>query len=824
MATEETMTLKQILAERTREGTLYKKLANDWVHCYACGHNCKIPPGRDGVCRVRFNDGGTLRVPWGYVGGVQLDPVEKKPFFHAFPGALAMSFGMLGCDFHCSYCFAPTTRIATSEGLMRIDSLFAEGETEWSKGSEEIRRPMREVRVYTHTGQLHGVSKLFRHPYKGKMMRVRPWYLPPLECTPEHEFLVIDAPPSSNPPPHFVRAEHLTPDHLLAVPKHFSFSHPVVFNTAELLQPLVKPYKAKRTIGREALEEVMRLSAEGLSSREIGARVGKEASRMRHLRSKLNRGDWDLERLGEVNAPLTVEAGGVRLPKEHQPGIPHLLALDVPLAKLLGYYCAEGCVSRSKDRVHAATLNFSFGHHEEGLANEVIELLGDVFNVHAYKVYRDTTIGVAVDKASVALCFESLCGHRARAKRVPPTLYQAPREVAESFLRAYAAGDGSLYANGLTQIGTVSEELAYGVAGLVLKLGLLPSISSRCLPNNLIMGRQVNSAPYFYNVNWYFHQPRRKFAWEDENYWYIRLRAVDTFDYDDDVYNLEVEGDHSYIANLIATHNCQNWVTSQALRDPVAGAPPKNISPEEFASLARQYKAKIVTSTYNEPLITSEWGIEIFKVARRYGLVTSYVSNGNGTPEVLDYLRPHVDLYKVDLKGFNDRNYRKLGGVLKNTLDTIKMLYEQHFWLEIVTLIVPGFNDSDAELKDIADFLVSISPDIPWHVTAFHQDYKMTDPDNTSVSTLIRAAEIGYHVGLHYVYAGNLPGHVGRYENTYCPNCNELLVERWGFKVLRNRVRDGGCPKCKTTIPGVWSERKLETMRAVKLANEQIRK
>lgn len=249
---------------------------------------------------------------------------------------------------------------------------------------------------------------------------------------------------------------------------------------------------------------------------------------------------------------------------------------------------------------------------------------------------------------------------------------------------------------------------------------------------------------------------------------------------------------------------CQNWVTSQALRDPNATASPEFITTEDFVALAFQYGAKIVTSTYNEPLITSEWAVEVFKVAKRYGLVTSYVSNGNGTPEVLEYIRPWVDLYKVDLKGFDDKHYRKLGGVLQHVLDTIKMLYEKKFWLEIVTLFVPGFNDSEAEMKDIANFLVSVSLDIPWHVTAFHSDYKMMETDNTPVQTLLRAAEIGYEAGLHYVYAGNIPGRVGKYENTYCPTCGELLIERWGFKVLKNNLNDGCCPKCSAAIPGFW--------------------
>jgi pyruvate formate lyase activating enzyme len=249
---------------------------------------------------------------------------------------------------------------------------------------------------------------------------------------------------------------------------------------------------------------------------------------------------------------------------------------------------------------------------------------------------------------------------------------------------------------------------------------------------------------------------------------------------------------------------CQNWITSQALRDPVAGTPPNVVTPERIVGIALDHNVPVLTSTYNEPLITSEWAVEIFKLARKYNIICSYVSNGNGTPEVLDYIKPYVQLYKIDLKSFRQKNYQQLGGKLDNVLYTIRRLHELGIWVEIVTLVVPGFNDSDEELTDIANFLVSVSPDIPWHVTAFHQDYKMTEPDNTPVETLIRAAEIGYARGLHFVYAGNIPGRVGRYENTYCPSCNELLIERYGFMVKQNRLVDGCCPRCKRQIPGVW--------------------
>jgi pyruvate formate lyase activating enzyme len=204
-------------------------------------------------------------------------------------------------------------------------------------------------------------------------------------------------------------------------------------------------------------------------------------------------------------------------------------------------------------------------------------------------------------------------------------------------------------------------------------------------------------------------------------------------------------------------------------------------------------------------LITSEWAVDVFKEARKLGLNTSYVSNGNATEEVLDYLKPWVDFYKVDLKSFNDRDYRQLGGKLDTVLRTIEMLWAKGFWVEVVTLVVPGFNDKVDELRKMAKFLAGVSPDIPWHCTAFHPDYKMQDRDATPAATLARADKIGLEAGLRYVYAGNLPGQIGRGENTYCPQCHELLIERYGFQVREYRLTDDNkCPKCSTAIAGRW--------------------
>jgi len=251
---------------------------------------------------------------------------------------------------------------------------------------------------------------------------------------------------------------------------------------------------------------------------------------------------------------------------------------------------------------------------------------------------------------------------------------------------------------------------------------------------------------------------------------------------------------------------CQNWVTSQALRDPHAGAPPRDITPVALVEDAQRQGAKLVVSTYNEPLITIEWAVAIFKEARQQGLSTAFVSNGNGTRRALEYLRPHIDAYKVDLKSFDDRRYRDLGGRLQPILETIRWLHEAGVWVEIVTLLIAGFNDSDAELRSLTQFIASVSPEIPWHVTAFHKDYRMTDPADTTPDMLLRAAGIAREAGLRYVYAGNQPGRVGELEHTRCGGCGERLISRYGYLIQGYRLTaNGGCPRCGARIPGLWS-------------------
>jgi pyruvate formate lyase activating enzyme len=324
----------------------------------------------------------------------------------------------------------------------------------------------------------------------------------------------------------------------------------------------------------------------------------------------------------------------------------------------------------------------------------------------------------------------------------------------------------------------------------------------------MIEGRVVTRAPHQYTVVWYEDCSVERRIVETDKFYLIPIRQLESEAFQGYVFNMEVEDEHNYLAGFLLVSNCQNWLTSQAMRDPSSDVSInyiRKMTPQDMVKLAHRTNASAVVSSYNEPLITSEWAVSIFKEAKAAGLMCAYVSNGNNTPEVMEYIRPYISAYKVDLKCMQDKNYRKLGGVLQNTLDGIKRAHDLGLWVEIVTLTIPDFNDSSEELWDAARFIASVSRDIPWHVTAFHKDYKMTDHDNTDVKTLLRAAEIGKEAGLKFVYAGNLPGMVGEYEDTFCPQCNYRLIHRTGYIIREYHITaEGKCPNCQSKVPGLW--------------------
>ncbi|MCC6299351.1 MAG: radical SAM protein [Anaerolineales bacterium] len=785
----------------TTTGELYEKLDDGAVRCFACGHRCLIRDGKRGICQVRFNRDGELRVPHGYVAALQSDPVEKKPFFHVLPSAHALTFGMLGCDYHCGYCFTGDTMVITNRGPIELQSAFELGEKRIKQPDGEISFPVG-LRAVSSSGSLRDVKGVFCHSYQGDLIRITPYYLPALRCTPDHRVYATN---DVSKPPALVYARDLTKDSYLAVPKKYSFSSPQVIDVERILGSHQVSYQTPWKLSKDEMQRIMALSADGRSSREIGSMFGKSGSYIRHLRGKIKKG-----MATEVKTSRAyIQNGYLRFPNERQPGIPLKIKFGVEVAELFGYYCAEGSVVSAKDRPNSFTVNFSFSKNESHLAERVIQLLRFCFGVDGKLVHRATTLAVSVSKASLGILLKALAGERSTKKRVPEMLFNAPREVVKAFLHAYIEGDGHKFPNGKVTSTTVSRNLAYGVAWLALKSGYFPSVyDAEMSETATVQGRVVRRAPHQYTVVWYETSEVQRKIVEAKDFHLTPLKGIERETFKGSVFNMEVDEEHNYLANFFLVSNCQNWLTSQAMRDPTSDESVnyiRKISPQGMVDYARKTKASIVVSSYNEPLITSEWAVEIFKEAKAAGLMCAYVSNGNNTPEVMEYIRPYISAYKVDLKCMQDKNYRKLGGVLQHTLDGIKRAHESGLWVEVVTLTIPGFNDSNEELWDAARFIAGISKDIPWHVTAFHKDYKMTDPDNTDAKTLLRTAEIGREAGLKFVYAGNLPGQVGEYEDTFCAQCNFRLIKRRGYVIQEYHLTaEGKCPKCGTNLPGVW--------------------
>ncbi|MCJ7664954.1 MAG: AmmeMemoRadiSam system radical SAM enzyme [Desulfobacterales bacterium] len=248
--------------------------------------------------------------------------------------------------------------------------------------------------------------------------------------------------------------------------------------------------------------------------------------------------------------------------------------------------------------------------------------------------------------------------------------------------------------------------------------------------------------------------------------------------------------------------HCQNHEISQLPRDreSIIG---EKVSCQEIVTRALTYDCASISYTYTEPTIFFEYAYETATIARRKGIKNNFVTNGYMTAEALDMIAPYLDGANVDIKAFSKEFYKKIcGAKLKHVLESITRMHDLGIWVEVTTLIIPTLNDAEAELREIARFLFSCSPAIPWHVSAFYPTYRMLDKPRTSPEIIRRAREIGLEEGLRYVYSGNIPGDEG--ENTSCYHCKKVLIRRHGYQVAENSVTEGKCPHCGTPIEGVW--------------------
>ena len=245
---------------------------------------------------------------------------------------------------------------------------------------------------------------------------------------------------------------------------------------------------------------------------------------------------------------------------------------------------------------------------------------------------------------------------------------------------------------------------------------------------------------------------------------------------------------------------CQNWEISQASkRDRNAAG--EEIAPEDIIKRAKKAGCKSISYTYTEPTIFFEYAYNVARLAKEQGLYNNFVTNGYMTSEALDKIKSYLDAANVDLKGFSEVFYSKFCNAhLEPVLDSIKRMRDLGIWIEITTLIIPGQNDSEKDLRGIAEFIARINKEIPWHISRFHPDYKYLDSAATPIETLRMAKKIGEDAGLHYIYLGN----VTEGNDTHCRNCKNLLVKRIVFDIIENNIRDGRCFKCGTAVSGIF--------------------
>lgn len=247
--------------------------------------------------------------------------------------------------------------------------------------------------------------------------------------------------------------------------------------------------------------------------------------------------------------------------------------------------------------------------------------------------------------------------------------------------------------------------------------------------------------------------------------------------------------------------HCQNFDISQHTKEH-ADIPGSIVSPQQVVDAAERSGCRSISYTYTEPTIFFEFAYDCARIARERGIKNIFVSNGYTGHGAVREIAPFLDGINIDLKGDDDFYKKVCGARLKPVLDTIRLMKELGVWVEVTTLVIPSYNDSESTLKGIAEFIRSVDPSIPWHVTGYYPTYKMLDRPRTPVETLRRARDIGHENGLRYVYEGNVPGEGG--ENTYCPNCKGLLISRAGYNILENRIKEAHCLKCMEKIEGVW--------------------
>ncbi|GBC71285.1 hypothetical protein HRbin02_01065 [Candidatus Calditenuaceae archaeon HR02] len=520
-------------------------------HCNFCRWNCKVD-------RLQGQKRGTCMLDWTSRVSSYFHHLGEELPIRGVRGSGTIFF--TSCNMRCGFCVHPDTYVMTDTGPRRIEELFLEAEGAVLHGDGYVRFP-REVYTYTYDGKRVKVSKVFKHFYAGDLIVIKPFYAPPINVTPAHELVVYSEEEGGI---RKKKASELSIGDKLLIPRLKRESgEEVCIDVGRILESAIAELKFFVNIQPEMHELVVKLHESGLTSSEIGGRTGYHPAYVRGLISRLRRGEVGGK---EKKNSLVFEDGRVRLKTEKRPGIPAKLKLDEEVAELLGYYCAEGHVSKCSDRPSSYKLVISFGKNERDLAARTKTLLEKKFDISARIVERKTTISVEVGKTSLALLFKSLCGSNSYDKKVPPHLFKAPDSVIESFTEAINVGDGCI-TGGYVSINTSSRELAHGLYGLYILLGHLPSYNVyKPSAEKIIESRRVKQSIIYY-VKVRLSRMRDK-SWREakhvryrftDDYIIVPIHSISKKRYTGPVYNMEVDDkSHTYTASYIAIGNCQN--------------------------------------------------------------------------------------------------------------------------------------------------------------------------------------------------------------------------------------------------------------------------
>ena len=787
---------------------LYRQMPGKAVSCNLCQRRCYIKNGERGFCRVRENrDGKLFSLNYGKCVSYCNDPIEKKPFYHFMPGSQVFSFAAAGCNFRCEHCFTEGTFVCIKNGVIVFNELFENGVPERKAfDGTELMVPGHQ-RAYGASGKLQKIVRVSRHYYDGPTLVIKAAYLPPVECTPDHDLLVFKGGHLQK-----IAACGVRKGDILVVPKLKRARTSKSIKLSEILGRIKA--SAKKSGKKTALKnmgEIVKMKMTGATSRQIAARFSLHPAYVRTFLSKYRKHGESIACNQEIS--LKKKDGKVRFNYGKGCELADEIQITEDLAALLGFFCAEGSFSKCPERPNSYSMRFCLGKTETGLAAEIMDRFSRVFKTKLVMENCRTTLVLRCSSSILALFFGVACGRSAYEKKVPGFIFDSDDSIIREFLIAYNKGDGwNKKGNHPLSVDTVSKRLAIGVFSLFLRLEILPFYHEYTPPENTVIERRKVRQSTLYYVKLYSEEMRARFEkrkpagirrrnyGENDSFFFVPVKKITERNYSGYVYNMEVEGEHSYLANFVGVANCQNWEISQP-----KGIFGQEIPPQGLVDLAIAHKSVGIAYTYIEPTIFYEYAKDTALLAREKGLYNVFVTNGYQTPETIGTLS-WLDSARIDLKAFDDKFYTKIcgGAHLEPVLKSIKLLHSK-MHVEIITLLIPTLNDSDEEIRALSKWVKELDADIPLHFTGYYPSNRMTIP-STPAETLLRARKIAMGEGLKYVYTGNRPGDEG--ESTYCPACGCCVIKRFGFKVLENRLLGGKCPGCRASLPIITNWKK----------------